>query len=189
MHDFDDIDLCSHRRRKSDGVKHTFALSGFLGGGFFGSGASETTTNTAVNTTNTQVTTGGPTVFGNGDISTTDLGAIDRAADISQSALDLGADAISGGNSVAVAGLDNARHQLESSLQFGQGIAGDAFSFVQNILGHEADVVNKSIAGNAALASQVSQSSQQTINESLVKLATIAALAIAAVFIFRGSRA
>lgn len=179
-------------------------------GGFFGSGGTSNQAQTNTNTQNVQLTGGaGITSLGGGNIysSTTDLGAISNAADISQHALDLGTTALNGGHDIAIAGLDNARSQLESSLLFGTDIIHGAFNFGtdittknynaltdvtlgafqfgQDALAANRGLVNSSLSGNAALAAQVSQSSQQSINDSLVKLAMIAAVGIAAVFIFK----
>lgn len=165
-----------------------------------------------------------------------DYGAIDRAADISGAALDLGYRAINRNTDVAIAGLDNARDQMQYGLDFasrvnrdsldatgdymdraydfsgeqiqaafqgGFGIAGDALDFGRNALNElgqnnaealafakavydgNSGLVDASLEGNAQLARQVSQSSQQSLNESVVKLAMIAAAAIAIVFIFK----
>jgi hypothetical protein len=179
---------------------------------------------------NTQLAGGdietGNLVYGdNNRIFTSDFGAIDRAADISAAALNLGNNAIDRGTAVSIQGLDSAQRQLQSSLDFadramersydaqgdaiqnafegGFGIAGDALDFGRNALNevgqNNADalafaqsvyqgnsgLVKASLEGNAELAKQVSQSSQQSLNDSVVKLAMIAAAAIACVYIFR----
>lgn len=187
----------------------------------FGGDKQQSTQNTST-VTNTQLAGGdiqGNAVYGNRNILVqTDQGALTAAADISRAAIELGRDSIASGESVNIAGLDNATRQLQNSLDFNSrsidkfvdyadnttrgafgfsadnlaasydfssGIGNKAFSFVEDVLQQNTGVVKDSLAGNAALARQVSQSSQQSINDSVVKLATIAALAIAAIFVFR----
>lgn len=184
------------------------------GGGFFGSGATSSQNETNTNTQNIQLNPTGNTVLGGGTITTTDYGAISRAADVSQAALDLGSASLDANSGVSIAGLDNAKSQLESSLSFASGITSNANTFAAGVASHAFDVsqsafegaiaaeqaaVSKAIdsnaqttaaaiSGNNALAAQVSQSSQQSVNDSVVKLAGIAAFAVAAIFIFRGMR-
>lgn len=220
---------------------------GFLGGGFFGSGASESTNTTNVTTLNQQLAggdvTGVATGFQHSDNNVvtntyiqTDQGAIKGATDIASGALALGATGIAGnvaiaggglqvaddalkvGEHVAKYGLDNAQLQLETSLGFNSNIVNSALGTVKDtnaaafdysnkaftsalgfgtsalnnntdlakqFVDYTSRVVGTAISGNAQLASQVSQSSGQTVADSLTKIATIAAIALIGIYAFK----
>jgi hypothetical protein len=55
-------------------------------------------------------------------------------------------------------------------------------------IGGETATLDQALSSNATLAQQVSQSSQQSINDAVVKLVTVIAIAGAAVLIFKGAK-
>jgi hypothetical protein len=61
-----------------------------------------------------------------------------------------------------------------------------ASSLFDNALGAQHALTDQNIGAVSALASQVSQSATQSTNDAVTKLATIVAIAVAAVFIFKG---
>lgn len=70
----------------------------------------------------------------------------------------------------------------------GQGVLDFARTLFTSALSANNQVVSQDIAGVNTLAAQVSQSSQQSINDAVVKLVTIVAIAGAAVLIFKGAK-
>jgi hypothetical protein len=201
------------------------------------SSSSAKTSSTQQQTTETQnlnlQDTGGVTVANSTGthITTTDAGTVKVAADISQSALNLGRSALDSNVSVVNAGLDHALAAYQTGLSFagdtvGQAIdsanlSGDrverfasnaldvnsslakstigavsdananvldfATSLFDNAIGAQHALTDQNLAAVSGLASQVSQSATQSTNDAVTKLATIVAIAVAAVFIFKGA--
>lgn len=212
------------------------------------SSSSSKTASTQQQTTETQnlnlQDTGGVTVANSTGtrISTTDLGTVKVAADISQSALNLGRSALDANVSVTNAGLDHALAAYQTGLSFAgdigsmaidsanlsgdrvsrfasdaldvnsnlakttigavqdtnanaldavtganQSVLNFASSLFDDALGAQHALTDQNLSAVSGLASQVSQSATQSTNDAVTKLATIVAIAVAAVFIFKGA--
>ena len=131
--------------------------------------------------------TGGLTIQGNRGATTvqsfstsTDAGAVKAAlaanstvagtailanSDVSQAAIDLGGQALTEGNAVATAGLDNAAAAYESGLTFGT----NALDTVQNLaaeFSHQnADLTNSALSGYQSIAQQNSATDSTQIQK------------------------
>lgn len=77
---------------------------------------------------------------------------------------------------------------INAVTQAGAGVLDFARSLFTSALSANNSVVSQDIAGVNTLAAQVSQSSQQSINDAVVKLVTVVAVAGAAVLIFKGAK-
>ena len=183
---------------------------------FGGGGSHSATTTSTNTVTNTQLAGGAidaPVAYGTGNKQTVTINTIDpgavaamgktslaaiasgvaTATDISQAAIALG----KGSNSLA-SGVTNA------ALNFGTSAVGavsrsndtiakfsssalDTFAnLYSGAIGAQATLTDQNLAAVSGLASQVSQSATQSVNDSVTKIVTIISIAAAAAFILKG---
>lgn len=110
-------------------------------------------------------------------------GSLSLVGDVTSQAIDA---ANRSGDRVARFATDAIDVNSDLAKQLSGGVLDYAKSLFTSAIGSNTQLVNQAIAGDATLAQQVSQSSQQSINDAVVKLVTVIAVAGAAVMIFKG---
>lgn len=140
--------------------------------------------------------TEGVTIANSSGVSVTssDYGAIDRAADISSDAIDLGRRAIDANNDVSYAAITSAASSAEHASDRVERFAGDALAQNSNLIGDALDfaaglfdqatgsvqkAVDTNISGLQSLAKQTSSSADDRVT----KVAMYAFLALGAAFV------
>jgi hypothetical protein len=178
---------------------------GFLSDLFGSSSHSQTTTSTS-NVTNTQLSGGplsGTVAYGTGNritVTQSDQGAIQKATDISDHALALGQSELDSSTQVALAGFSTVAQQASKADDLVARFASSALDSNTYIAGKSLDALSSAysasltqVANNQSgtlatvegLAAQVSQSNQQSTDQTLTRVAMYAALAAVAFLLLR----
>lgn len=110
-------------------------------------------------------------------------GSLSLVGDVTSHAIDA---ANASGDRVARFATDAIDVNSDLAKQLSGGVLDYAKSIFNAAIQSNTSTVAGAIAGDASLAQQVSQSSQQSINDAVVKLVTVIAVAGAAVLIFKG---
>lgn len=112
-------------------------------------------------------------------------GSLSLVGDVTSQAID---SANRSGDRVSRFATDALDVNSDLAKQLSGGVLDYAKSIFNAAIQSNTDTVQGAIAGDATLAQQVSQSSQQSINDAVVKLVTVLAVAAAAVMIFKGMK-
>lgn len=110
-------------------------------------------------------------------------GSLSLVGDVTSHAIDA---ANASGDRVERFATDAIDVNSDLAKQLSGGVLDYAKSIFDAAIQSNTSTVAGAIAGDASLAQQVSQSSQQSINDAVVKLVTVIAVAGAAVLIFKG---
>jgi len=170
----------------------------------FGSSSHTQTTESTSQVTNTQLAGGGiagSAIYGSGNtVVATDAGAIQGATDISAHALALGAAEVDANKQVALMGIDAGANIGDKALDLVDRFSTNALNANAFIAGKSLDALSGSysdsltsvansqsgtLAAVEQLASQVSQSSQQTSDKTVLKVVGFIALAVVALMVLK----
>jgi hypothetical protein len=133
----------------------------------------------------------------NNVITTTDYGAIDRAADISGDALNLGREALLSNESLSRAALGSVENVAIRSNESIERFAGDtlasnrnllesALDFASDLFGTATSATQKAVDTNISGLQSIAQKNSESADDRVTRVALYAFAAIAAVFILPG---